>query len=759
METFYLILVVILFFLAISDLVVGVSNDAVNFLNAAVGSKAATFRTIMIVAALGIIVGATFSSGMMEVARKGIFYPKHFVFAEILVIFLAVMVTDVILLDLFNTYGMPTSTTVSIVFELLGAAVAISMFKILGNPDGALTMGDYINSGKALAIISGILLSVVVAFTVGMIIQFISRAIFSFNYKARLKYFGAIWGGLALTCIMYFLLIKGSKGASFMTDEVKDYIAHHSTLILFGTFVVSTVVLQIISMLTKFDILKFIVLIGTFALAMAFAGNDLVNFIGVPLAGYESFKAWSASGMAPDLFTMEGLAGKVKTPTTFLLIAGAVMVVTLWTSKKAKSVVKTSLDLGRQDEGYERFEPNRISKSIVRSFSNAASFFERVIPDSILTKVNAQFDQTAFIDVQHENREDAPSFDMIRASVTLIAASVLISVGTNLKLPLSTTYVTFMVAMGASLADGAWGRESAVYRVSGVISVISGWFFTAFSAFTVAFVIASLFKLGGNFAIVPILIIAGVLMYRTHKLHNSRVEDQKDASQNDDEHLNKDNAIELSGKNVEKVFGELSKVLNESVLGLEKESLKILQKTYKLEKRVNTKILTLKNGYSRVISKIDETDIEVGYYYIIVIDYLLEISHCVHNIVKPSLEHVDNNHRPLTEDQIKDLKELNGQVQRLLVLTTKVFKDLKREDAQLIFDGLAPYFKLVKGFRKNQIRRIKHEGIGTRNSNLFFNLIGEFRDIALFCNRLVQTCDSLLLDNKEEVVESDDEKE
>jgi phosphate/sulfate permease len=743
METYYLILVLILFFLAISDIIVGVANDAVNFLNSAVGAKAATFKTIMIVATLGILVGATFSGGMMEVARSGIFNPQHFLFSEILVIFLAVMIADVILLDIFNTYGMPTSTTVSLVFELLGAAVAVSIFKIMNNPE-ALPLGAYINSAKAFTIVTSILLSVVLAFSSGIIIQFLSRLLFSFDYKKKLKYFGAVWGGIALTAIMYFMVIKGSKGASFMTDEIQAFIDTHTNTLMLATLVVSIIVFQILTLFTKFNVLQFVVLAGTFALAMAFAGNDLVNFIGVPLAGYESFKTWTASGLAPDAFTMEGLAGKVKTPTVFLLMAGLIMAVTLWTSKKARSVIKTSVDLSRQEEGYERFEPTFISKSIVRTFTSSAAFFERVIPNKMMLAIDSRFDQSAFIEVQHAKREDAPSFDMIRASVTLIVASILISMGTTLKLPLSTTYVTFMVAMGTSLADGAWGRESAVYRVSGVLSVISGWFITAFSAFSMAFIVAFAFYFGGKFAIFPILGVAIYLMYRTHKLHDKRVDEQKTAEIDESEHITKENAIQLSGENVERVFTSLGKVLSDTIIGMETEDLKLLQKTAKLEKKVNNKILTSKNNYSRVLSKLGG-DADMGYYYIIVIDYLLEISHCVHNIIRPTLSHVDNNHKPYIPEQIEELKVLDEQIQRLLVLTINVFKELKVEDAQKIYDGLDPYFKLIKKYRKAQIQRIKANKVGTRNSNLFFNALGEYRDIALFCNRLVQSCDSLLL--------------
>ena len=744
METFYLVLVILLFFLAISDLIVGVSNDAVNFLNSAVGSKAASFRVIMIVATIGILVGATFSSGMMEVARKGIFHPQLFYFSEIILLFLAVMITDVILLDLFNTYGMPTSTTVSIVFELLGAAVAISIIKIMSDPN-ALPLGEYINSAKALAIISGILLSVVVAFSVGAIVQYLTRMLFSFDYKKRLKYFGAIFGGLAISAITYFILIKGVKGTSFMTDDAKNIVQDNAFMIISMTFLGSAILMQIITMLTRFNIMQFIVLVGTFALAMAFAGNDLVNFIGVPLAGYESFKAFVANpGVDPNALLMADLTGKVKTPTFFLLLAGAVMVATLWLSKKAKSVVKTSLDLGRQDEGYERFAPNQLSRSIVRSFSNGNSFINRFTPQSVKSFAERQFDQTAFIQQQHQHRDNTPSFDMVRASVTLVVASILISIGTSLKLPLSTTYVTFMVAMGASLADGAWGRESAVYRVSGVVSVVGGWFFTAFSAFTVAFIIAFIISYGQIVGIVLMLGVAVSLVIRTHRIHHRMVEEQEMMNKSFEGVLTRNNAIELGAKHVKEVFSKLSGLQMNMIRGLEVEDLNLLNKTNKEYKKLNKKVLNLKNNYNKLIDKIEDDDLEYGYYYIIVIDYLIEITSCFGNIIFPAFSHVDNNHKPLLPDQIEDFLIINTELNNQFDALINIFDTRDREKAKLLLDSHAEYLKLVKVIRKRQIKRIKAHEVGTRNSNLFFNILGEYRDLGLFCNSLVKTCDNLI---------------
>ena len=745
MATFYLLIIVILFLLAISDLIVGVSNDAVNFLNSAVGSKAATFRLILGVAALGILVGCTFSSGMMEVARKGIFHPEHFYFSEIILLFLAVMVTDVILLDAFNTFGMPTSTTVSVVFELLGAAVAISVIKIYTDPN-ALDLGEYINSGKALAIISGILFSVVIAFTAGVIIQYLTRLLFSFDYQKRFKYFGSLWGGAAISAITYFLLVKGAKGASFMNEETLATILDNTWLIIGVSFVAWTIILQLLIWFTKANILGFIVLIGTFSLAMAFAGNDLVNFIGVPLAGYNSYEIWIQSGTAADGLLMDGLAGKVPTPTLILLLAGVVMTITLWTSKKARSVVKTSLDLGRQYEGSERFASFGVSRSLVRNFGKMAVYVNGILPDRFSKAINKQFDERPFHAMQVQMGAEAPSFDLFRAAVTLVVSSILITIGTNMKLPLSTTYVTFMVFMGASLADGAWGRESAVYRVSGVLSVIGGWFFTALSAFIVSFILANIFYFGGTIAIVVVLIIAGVLIYRSHKYHGKRIEEQVAVEKGLEEGtLTKEKLMKLSTDNMAQIFGGVCKVLDDTLEAMEKEDLAALNKTYQEFKDIERLSEKIKRGASKAIDKIDDDLIEMVHLYILVADYLNEMTSHVRNIVKPGLEHVDNNHKPFTSIQMEELKLIQGRLKERLDTTIRMFSSLDPEGNRLLSEDLNSYFKLIRTARKNQIKRIKNHEIGTRNSVLFLNYMGEYRNLALFSNRMVKVMDDLLL--------------
>ncbi len=750
MEIFYLVIIGVLFLLAISDLIVGVSNDAVNFLNSAVGSKATHFKTILAVAALGIIVGCTFSSGMMEVARKGIFHPEHFYFSELILVFLAVMVTDVILLDAFNTYGMPTSTTVSIVFELLGAAVAISIIKIYTSEDG-LDLGEYINSGKALAIIAGILLSVVIAFSAGVLIQFLTRLLFSFEYSHRLKYFGSIWGGLAIASITYFLLIKGSKGASFMDDGLKDTIMNNTWAILSISFVAWTAILQLLTMFTKVDILKLIVLIGTFALSMAFAGNDLVNFIGVPLAGYNAYEIWVASGGAsPDGLLMDGLAGKVPTPTILLLLAGIIMTVTLWFSKKARSVVKTSLDLGRQYEGAERFTSYTVSRRLVRNFSKMSASITRALPAGFMRTMEKQFDERPFSAKQAHLGDEAPSFDLIRASVTLVVASILITIGTNLKLPLSTTYVTFMVFMGASLADGAWGRESAVYRVSGVLSVIGGWFFTALSAFVIAFILANIFYFGGMIAILVVLIIAVIVVYRSHRYHGERLEEQMAFEKGmEEDGLNKDQVIQLAGTNIARILSGVSEVLDRSLEGLALEDLPKLNKAYTEFLDIHKRSQKIKRRANKAIEKVEDEHIEAAHLYILVADYLNEMTTNVSHIVKPNLDHVDNNHKPLTSLQVEELAAIQEQLKGQMAATVQAFSNpesLNMHQLQMEFDH---YVKLIRTYRKNQIKRIKNQEIGTRNSVLYLNYLAEFRNLALFSNRMVKVLNELILNPEE----------
>lgn len=522
MDLLFLGIILFLFVLAIFDLTVGVSNDAVNFLTSAIGTKAAKFRTIIIIAAVGVFAGAVMSNGMMDIARHGIFRPEHFSFYDLICIYMAVMVTDIILLDVFNSLGMPTSTTVSMVFELLGAAFAVSVVK-MADAGAGLGMMDFLNTEKALSVIIGIFLSVAIAFIFGTVVQFIARMVFSFGYNRNLKWKIGIYGGLATTAIVYFLLIKGAKDMSWMTPELKAWIKANTWLILGASFVVCSVVMQLLYWL-RVNVLKVVVLIGTFALAMAFAGNDLVNFIGVPLAGYSSYSDYVANGAGePTTFMMGSLNESANTPVGFLLAAGVIMVVALATSKKAHNVTKTAIGLGSQTGGDEIFGSSRIARSIVRMSLSVHSWLERYIPRRVLAWLSRRFDTSQM------TLEQGAAFDLVRGSVNLMLAGMLIAAGTSMKLPLSTTFVTFMVAMGTSLADRAWGRESAIFRITGVISVVGGWFITAGVAFIGAALVASLMYWGGAWAMIPIGVVALALIIRSNLRYKAmKQEDETD---------------------------------------------------------------------------------------------------------------------------------------------------------------------------------------------------------------------------------------
>lgn len=736
MSTIFLILVIVLAIMAISDLIVGVSNDAVNFINSAVGSKAFSFKVIMFVAALGIILGATFSTGMMEVARSGIFHPQYYYFSEIMFLFLAVMITDVILLDMFNTFGMPTSTTVSLVFELMGAAVGIAMVKILTQGD-TLTIFDYINSENAIIIILGILMSVGIAFTLGVIFQYLSRMIFSFNYQKSIKYFGAIWGSLAIVSITYFMMVKGAKGASFLTPGMIDLIENKSYLIILYSFILWTVVFQLIIWFTKFDILKIVVLFGTFALAMAFAGNDLVNFIGVPLAGFESYKMWVASNQSPDAFLMADLAGKIGTPTLLLLLSGGIMAITLYVNKKARSVTDTEVSLGRQEEGYEKFGSSSLSRKVVRSFTRAGKYLKRYIPAGMKTGVGKRFDRKDFQTKQLALGKDAPAFDLVRASVILAVSSIIISFGTTMKLPLSTTYVTFMVAMGASLADGAWGRETAVYRITGVFSVVGGWFLTAFFAFSGAFILSVLFSYGSLYAVGGMLIVAAFILFRTHAFHKKKTNDKKLEMEEDEEEGPKildTNAVKKRNfKNFSKFSHSYKEILSDSIRGLEKEDLDILSKNYKKYTKLFENFENKQNQIYKVITRIQDSDTELGNYYTINLYYIRELIQTLKHISWDTFHHVDNNHKPLMSDQSKELETAADKVIDLLNNCTHLMEKGIREDFE------KKHLKTIEFFtelRKNQIKRIKEKEVGNRNSMLFFGIIAQMRSAINFTKRL-----------------------
>jgi phosphate/sulfate permease len=719
---FFQIAIVILLGLAISDLVVGVSNDAVNFLNSSVGSRVAPRHVIMIIASLGILAGVTFSSGMMEVARKGIFHPQLFTMPELMVVFLAVMLTDIILLDLFNTFGLPTSTTVSIVFELLGAAVAVSLLKIHQLGISYAEVFNYINTAKAMTIIFGILLSVVVAFAVGAFVQLVSRIIFTFDYQSRIRRYGALWGGAALAAITYFILIKGAKGASFITDETVAWIRGHTFLILLASFAASAVLLQLLLLVSRINILKVIVLVGTFALAMAFAANDLVNFIGVPLAGMSSYAEAQNSG---DLLnsTMDALQQPVRSNTFFLLIAGAIMVITLWISRKARSVTKTEVRLGRQDEGFERFESTVLSQAIVRLVASVLENTGRLFPKTLRDSVARRLDRAQFRPTpDHEG--NVPSFDLVRAGVNLMVASALIAWATSLKLPLSTTYVTFMVAMGTSLSDQAWGRESAVYRVSGVLTVIGGWFFTAMMAFTVSSVFAVVIYFGRAVAVIAILALATALIVRSHRVHRRRVRDER-AIEIFNLRKIKDSeaALKVTFEHTGIFLGEVRDVLNAGFEGLFSYDRPRLKDARASQRKIQQWANIIAANIFKVLRLLQWAEVEDTQRYAQTISSLQEISESVRDIVMRAFMHVANNHSGLLETQISELDRVRSVVVEILDRTSNAL--LNRVDPVPGFLGPKnrELRELVQEFDQNQILRIQDNVSKTRLSILFYSLM------------------------------------
>ncbi len=729
MDNIYILMLIALVALAIIDLVVGVSNDAVNFLNSAIGSKVVSMKTIMIVASLGIAIGAVFSSGMMEVARKGIFNPGEFYFNEIMIIFMAVMVTDILLLDFFNTLGMPTSTTVSIVFELLGAAVAMALIKIASSDTETISnLSQYINSEKAMIIILGILLSVVFAFSIGAIVQYISRLFMTFNFEQKPKIYGVIFGGIALTAITYFIFMKGLKGTDYYGD-LKGFIEGNELKIIMIAFTLLTSLAYLLTQVFKFNLYKIIISVGTFALALAFAGNDLVNFIGVPMAAWNSYEAWSVSGVAATEFSMEVLAGKVSTPTLFLFIAGMIMVLTLWFSSKARKVAATEVNLARQDEGHERFQPNALSRLIVRSSVGISNAVNYVLPKSASEWVEKKFEKPT-IALPQKRTFEVPAFDAIRATTNLMVAGILISIATSYKLPLSTTYVTFMVAMGTSLADRAWDRESAVYRVAGVLSVVGGWFFTAIIAFISAGVFAYLIHLGGITAVgliltlVFFLIIRNFIKHRTEEKEKSTKRYIKRA-----ELITINGVIEETSDHISEVIRRVNKLYTNVVKDLSTHDLNKLKKTDKHVGKLNVEVDNLKDEAFYFIKSLDDTSVEASRFYILVLGYLQDISQSISYISKSSYKHVHNNHKNLKTGQIDDLKAIDDELEKMLHEIEGTFNTRNFEKLIQILSKKQHLFNHVSNSIEKQINRIRTEESSAKNTTLYFGILLETKDL------------------------------
>lgn len=703
--------------LAISDLIVGVANDAVNFLNSAIGSKVAPRHIILIVAGFGVVVGTLFSSGMMEVARKAIFHPEMFYFTDVMTIFVAVMFTDVILLDMYNTFGIPTSTTVSLISGLLGGSLAVSFIKISEAGQSINEIGNYINTARVSGIFSAIFLSVLISFIVGSVIQFISRLIFTFDYKERFRKYGAIWGALALTAITYFIFIKGAKGTAFLSKEDVDWILSHTKTVLLASVIFWTVVFQLLLWFTKINILKPIVLIGTFSLALAFAANDLVNFIGVPLAGLNSYQIASMSEN-PLSMTMEALKEPVKANSVILILAGFIMIGTLWLNKKARSVTKTEINLGRQFEGYEKFESSALARNIVRIGLNAGYTIKKIIPKKYLKKLDKRFDVNK-AEYMKLKKKERPAFDYIRATVNLMVASSLISVATSYKLPLSTTYVTFMVAMATSFADKAWGRDSAVYRVNGVLTVIAGWIFTAFIAVAISATLATLIYYGGVAAVIIIFALVAVSIVRTNLLHRKR---EKKVKKVEESLLEEEKAFLSNSfkedlgnylKNVEKIYSNICS-------GLSAEKRNKLKKSKKQTKELEEESAVLINKLLYSARFVDglEDNVEFGK----TVTAIGDAAQNLRDIAKEAFEHIDNNHSGLIKEQIEDLKDLKDALESVV----KAFDPEKKKNFN---DRYEKAKDLIRKLDKSQIKYIKQGKLKARTNLLFLNILFKTEDI------------------------------
>ena len=738
METIYLCIVIFLGILAVFDLMVGVSNDAVNFLNSSVGSKAASFRTMLIIASIGVFVGASLSNGMMDIARHGIYQPQYFFFDELMCILLAVMLTDVVLLDVFNTMGLPTSTTVSMVFELLGGTFALAMVKTLGSDD--YTMGQLINTDKALTVIMAIFVSVAIAFFFGMVVQWLARIIFTFNYKKHLKYSIALFGGVAATSIIYFMLIKGLKDSSFMTADVNNWIHAHTGYIVLGCFVFFTILMQVLHW-CKINVFKIVVMMGTFALALAFAGNDLVNFIGVPLAGYDAYLDYMANGQAagPDGWLMTSLLGSAKTPWYFLILAGAVMVYALCTSKKAHNVIKTEVSLARQDEGEEGFGSTPIARRIVRFSLNLANTLNRITPERTKAWISTRFRK------EELTLEEGAAFDLVRASVNLVLSGLLIALGTSLKLPLSTTYVTFMVSMGTSLTDRAWGRDSAVFRITGVLSVIGGWFITAGAAFTICFFVTLIIHYGGSIAIVALIAVAVYSLIHSQMMFKKRKQKEKilDTVKQIMQSENNEEVLTLLRQHTRE---ELTKVLSftqenyeRTVTSFLHENLRGLRRSMGSVKFEKQLIKQMKRTGTLAMSRLDnKTVLDKGLYYFQGNDFASELVYSIGRLCEPCLEHIDNNFKPLDAIQKGEFGDVSEDITSLLQTSRQTVEDNNYEHLGDIVRKANDLNGQLSHLKREELQRIQGQSGSIKVSMVYLTMIQEAQNVVTYTTNLLK---------------------
>lgn len=738
METVYFGFVVFLFVLAVFDLMVGVSNDAVNFLQSAIGAKVAKFKTILTIAAIGIFAGAAMSNGMMEVARNGVFHPSFFSFQDVMFIFLAVMASDIVLLDIFNTLGMPTSTTVSMVFELLGGTFALALMKVAGDP--SLHVADLMNTSKALTMIMAIFVSVAIAFVVGAFVQYISRTLFTFVYKNNsLKWKIGIFGGLAFTAIIYFMLIKGLGNVSFISDATHEWINTHSWTICGICFVVTAVLSQVLFAL-KVNVFKILVLTGTFALAMAFAGNDLVNFIGVPLAGYSSFQDYSANaGGDAAGYMMDSLNGPAHTPIVFLIAAGLIMVISLATSKKAFNVVKTSVDLARQDAGDEMFGSSKMARVLVRFSTNTASALSELVPNGVKRWFAKRFDNENVVLPQ------GAAFDEIRATVNLVVSSLLIALGTSLTLPLSTTYVTFMVAMGSSLADKAWGRESAVFRITGVISVIGGWFITAGAAFILCFLVALAMSLGGLTMASILIALSIVLLVRSNIKYKKKQAEEKGDVVFNQMITSEDNAetLRLLTQHIRQGQSQFLDFVNVNYLnvteGFISEDLSRLQKAESAMRKERPELKQIRRKEMLGLRRIDPgVAIEKSTWFHLGVNSCEDMLYSLRRICDPCEEHIDNSFVPLEKDRIKEFLPLRDTLLYLLKRAVVVISTENFTDSDRLREQCEEFKSCLSSTRHGQIERMQTSKENITVSYVYLNLLQETHEIASSLQHLLR---------------------
>lgn len=728
MSPIFTVIVVILAILAIADLVVGVSNDAINFLNSSIGSKIASYKTIISVAAVGILVGVLTSHGMMEVARNGVFHPGMFTFTEIMFLYVGVMLTDVLLLDGFNKLGLPTSTTVSMIFELLGAAMAVTVFKIYNDSLDA-GIDQFVNGGKALGMISAILVSVILSFIVGAVVMYFSRILFTFRYAKQFGRWGAVWCGIAIVGIIYFAMFKGLKNSGLITEEISGFVGGHLLMVLLGVWMTASLLLFLLQK-AGVNILKITILSGTFALALAFAGNDLVNFVGVPLAGLDAYSLAQDGGTS---MLMDELNNPKMVNIGYLAIAGVVMAVTLFFSKDAKKVSQTELTLASQQEENERFNSTPFSRALVRYSVKLNEWYQKVLPASWIEFVNERF-----LPLSEEEKGNS-TYDLIRAVVNLASASILICIGTSLKLPLSTTYVVFMVSMGSSLADRVWGRDSAVYRISGVMVVIMGWFVTAFIAFVMSFLIASLLMIGGGYALAGIVLIAAYILLKRFVLGSKDEEDvsEEPLISNDD---SPEDVLYNCTQMVVMTMDQTSRIYNHMLASLFTENRKGLKKMVALSEKMYKDANQRKYDICATVKKLQEQHIETAHYYVQIVDYVCEVSKALLHSTRPAFNHINNNHRGLSSEQIHDLKLINDKVDDIFgqISTMLALKDYSKLDE--VMEKRDDLFETIAEIIKNHIKRVRNDvSSSSRASALFLNILTETKTMVLQARNMIKS--------------------